>query len=120
MPELWEASSQSLRKMSTEGVIMSVVEQTDEIFDASKYDLPIPRMDGHKADTIVLALSSFNLDRTSEDDLALIEELLILGQEVELHVKARVIRKGFRNVVREDGVSNEFGVGLKVHAVEAA
>lgn len=99
---------------------MSVVEvQTDEIFDASKYDLPIPRMDGHKADTIVLALGAVNLDRTSDDDLAMIETL-ILGEEVELVIKARVIRKGFRNIVREDGVSNEFGVGLRVYSVEAA
>ncbi len=99
---------------------MSVVEQSDEIFDASKYDLPIPRMDGHKADTIVLAFSSYNLDRTSEDDLALISDSLVLGQDVELVLRGRVIRKGFRNVVREDGVSNEFGVGLRVNSVEAA
>lgn len=89
----------------------------DGIFDASKYDLPIPRLDGHKADKLVLSFSGqIELDRTSEDDLAFIDGLF-LGRDVELKVKATIAKKGFTFTAREDEESAGYGVGLKIHSL---
>lgn len=93
---------------------------TDEIFDASSYDLPIPRLDGHKADKLVVSFSGqIELDRTSQDDLDLVEGFS-LGREVELRITATVSKKGFTLAAgKDDGPETTgYGVGLKVHSLE--
>lgn len=89
-------------------------------FDATVYDLDVPTLDGHRSDTIIVGIGSIALDRTDVDDLELVNDTLHLGAEVELKVRARVVRKGMRNVIQADGVSNEFSVGLRVLSIEAA
>ena len=102
---------------------MSIAPTAEEaIFDASGYDLPIPRLDGHKADRLSIAFSGgVELDRTSEDDLSLVEGLK-LGHEVELRVIATVTKKGFTlNTGKDDEPDKTgYGVGLKVNSLEVA
>jgi hypothetical protein len=108
---------------STERSNMSTVTATDDaIFDAQKYDLPIPRLDGHKADNLSIAFSGgVSLDRTSEEDLDLVE-MLTLGQEINLRITATVTKKGFTFAAgKEDSPETTgYGVGLKVHSLEVA
>lgn len=88
----------------------------DSIFDASSYELPIPKLDGHKADKLTVQFSgSVELDRTSEDDLAIIESLT-LGKSVTLTATAVVTKKGFTlSAGKEDGPETTgYGVALKV------
>lgn len=96
---------------------------TDQVavFDRSIYDLPIPSADGHKADKLVVSFSGqLELDRTSVDDLDFLETLS-LGRDVELRVIATVAKKGFTLTPggEEKADSTGYGVGLKVHSVEA-
>jgi hypothetical protein len=87
----------------------------DSIFDASAYDLPIPKLDGHKADKLTLSFGgSLELDRTLEDDLELIERLH-LGENVTLTVEAVVAGKGFSHQTKgEDGEQVGYQVRLRV------
>lgn len=101
---------------------MSVTPVIDEdaIFDATSYDLPIPRLDGHKADRLSVAFSGgVELDRTSEEDLALVDELT-LGKQVTLTVTAVVTKKGFTLTAGKDETpeTTGYGVGLKVNSIE--
>ncbi len=101
---------------------MSTVEAIsgDAIFDASRYDLPIPSQDGHKADKLIVSMSGgLELDRTSEEDLAFIEGLM-LGQEVTLTVTATVTKKGFTFTPGKDEGPPQagYGVGIRVHSLE--
>lgn len=100
---------------------MTIAPTTEEpIFDASGYDLPIPRLDGHKADRLAVTFSGgVDLDRTSEDDLSLVDSLA-LGREVELRVTAVVTKKGFTLTAGKDDEPERtgYGVGLKVQSLE--
>jgi hypothetical protein len=106
---------------TTEGGNMSVAPVIDEeaIFDAKAYDLPIPKLDGHKADKLVLAFGgTVELDRTLEDDLAMIEKLH-LGEDVEFQITATVAGKGFSHATKgEDGETVGYQVRLRVHSVQ--
>ena len=97
----------------------STASDEDAIFDASSYDLPIPKLDGHKADRLVLSFGgSVELDRTLEDDLALIERLH-LGEDVNLSVTATVAGKGFSHAPKgEDGEQVGYQIRLRVHSLE--
>jgi hypothetical protein len=98
---------------------MTVVDET-AIFDATSYDLPIPSQDGHKADRLAISFSGgVELDRTSEEDLALVDELT-LGKEVTLSVTAIVTKKGFTLTAGRDETpeTTGYGVGLKVNSIE--
>jgi hypothetical protein len=60
----------------TKTVAPSPVDLDDEIFSADAYRLNIPTLDGRKATKISLRFSGSGiLDRTSEDDLALLEAM---------------------------------------------
>lgn len=100
---------------------MSVMQQTTEAaFDASVYDLPIPTEDGHKADKLVVSFSgSVELDRTSADDLDLVESLR-LGREVTMRVSGPVTRKGFGLSGGKDDApeTTTYGVSVKVQSLE--
>jgi len=103
---------------------MTTAVATDEeaIFDASSYDLPIPRLDGHKADRLSVAFSGgVDLDRTSEEDLELVDTLT-LGKEISLTVTAIVTKKGFTlNPGKDENPETTgWGVGLKVVSLEVA
>ena len=96
----------------------AVAADQEPAFDASVYDLPIPTLDGHKADKLVLAFSGqLELDRTSHEDLDFVQALS-LGRDVELKVTATVTKKGFTLSPggEEKADSTGYGVGLKVHS----
>lgn len=98
----------------------TAVTDEDAIFDASQFDLPIPRLDGRKADKLVVSFGGqIELDRTSDDDLAFVEDLM-LGRDVELRITASVARKGFSHAAgKEDGPDTiGYGISLKVHSLE--
>lgn len=62
----------------------------DAIFDASAFDLPIPKdRYGRKADKLVIGFGAFELDRTSEDQLDVFAKLE-RGQMVELRIRVFV------------------------------
>lgn len=68
----------------------------EDVFNAASYDLPIPELDGFTAVELELRFSgSGKLDRTSTDDLALLEAAR-LGHEVLLLVRGEINGKGFR------------------------
>lgn len=99
---------------------MSQVAEDNRIFDASSYDLPIPKLDGQKADKVILSFGgSMELDRTSEEDLALIDSML-LGRDVALSIVASVAGKGFTCSVRDDGDATGYRVQLRIHTVVQA
>jgi hypothetical protein len=71
------------------------IELDDSVFDVASYALPIPTLDGHKAVQLEVRLSgSGPLDRTSTDDLALLEPAR-LGNQVRLIVVAESLGKSF-------------------------
>jgi hypothetical protein len=68
----------------------------DEIFSAEAYKLNIPTLDDRKATKLDIRFSgSGALDRTSEDDLALLEAMRI-GAPVRLIVTGEVSGKAFK------------------------
>jgi hypothetical protein len=94
---------------------------TDELYSVESYQLAIPGMDGYKADSMALSFSgAVPLDRTSADDLEFVNGLK-LGQQIELKVLATVTKKGFSLTAGKDDNpdSTGYGVGLKVHSLEA-
>lgn len=83
--------------------------------------LEIPGLDGYRAEKLALTFSgSVDLDRTSQDDLDFVNGLK-LGREVELRVTATVSKKGFTlSAGKDDGPDSAgYGVGLKIHSLEA-
>ena len=92
---------------------------TDEvIFDASAYDLPIPKIDGIRANKLTVAFGG-TLDRTSSDDLEALGKLEML-EEVTLTVRALVTGKAFNGKDAEDGPAVGYQVRLQVLGFEAA
>ena len=92
----------------------------DIVFDASTYDLPIPKIDGRKATNLDIRFTgSGSLDRTSEDDLALLEAAR-LGREIRLIVVGEIGAKSFRlNRKADDAEELSYTCTVKVLSVEA-
>ena len=94
---------------------MTVVEE-EAIFDATSYDLPIPKIDGIRAKRLTVSFGGA-LDRTNQEDLEVLGQLEML-QEVTLTVRALVIGKGFAGRPGEDGPNVGYGVRLRVEGFE--
>jgi hypothetical protein len=97
---------------------LAVAEIDDAVFDASAYALNIPTLDGRKATNLDIRFSgSGSLDRTSEDDLALLEAMRI-GAPVRLIVIGAINGKSFRlGGTNDDEMS--FACTVRVASVEA-
>jgi len=96
----------------------SVDEIPDEVFDVSAYELPIPKMDERKTTRLDIRLSgSGQLDRTNEDDLALVEAMR-MGREDRLIVNGTIAGKAFRLAGSEDDELS-YSCSVRVLAVEA-
>src|SRR5262245_27814903 len=85
--------------------------------------LEIPGMDGYRAEKLIVTISGGveYLDVTQAEDVAFVKSLK-LGQEVTLTVTATVTKKGFVLTPGRDDMTDDktaFGVGLKVHSLEA-
>jgi hypothetical protein len=95
------------------------VDIDDAVFSAEAYDLNIPALDDRRATQLAIRFSgSGPLDRTSEDDLALLEAMRI-GAPVRLIVTGTISGKAFRL----GGTSDEelgFAATVRVSSVEAA
>jgi hypothetical protein len=90
----------------------------DVVFDASAYDLNIPTLDGRKATNLDIRFSgSGRLDRTSADDLALLEAMRI-GAPVRLIVTGTINGKAFRLGGTDDDEMS-YACTVRVASVEA-
>ena len=71
-----------------------------ELFDGSQYDLPIPELDGHRADTLRIAVGgSIDLDLYDQHALDWLNQLK-LGQNLELTVTLHVTSSSWRHSVK--------------------
>jgi hypothetical protein len=90
----------------------------DAVFDISSYDLNIPKIDERKATNLAIRFSgSGDLDRTSEDDLALLEAMRI-GAPVRLIVTGTISGKAYR-LAGKDNEGLGFSATVRVASVEA-
>jgi len=102
---------------------MSVIESIDFAGEIAERQMEIPGLDGYRAEKLVVSLSGgveFN-DVTQADDVEFVRSLK-LGQEVKLTVTATVTKKGFVLTPGKDDMTDDktsFGVGLRVHSLEA-
>ena len=102
---------------------MTTLEAVDFAQKIDDRQMAIPGLDGYVAEKLVVSLSGgveFN-DVTQAEDVAFVKALK-LGQEVTLTVTATVTKKGFSLTPGRDDVTDDktaFGVGLKVHSLEA-
>jgi hypothetical protein len=88
------------------------------IFSAEAYNLNIPKLDGRKATDLRITFSGFGcLDRTSEDDLELLEAMR-LGKPVRLIVTGTIAGKSFRLGTGEDEPLS-YSCTVRVASVEA-
>jgi hypothetical protein len=89
-----------------------------ELFDGSQYDLPVPSVDGEKADTIKVKLGGgIEIEVTNEEWLKTLDGLK-LGSSVTLKIEALVAGKGM--VTREDDegvLTTTYTVALKAHTL---
>jgi hypothetical protein len=99
-------------------IAVAPAELDDSVFDASSYALNIPTLDGRKATNLDIRFSgSGSLDRTSEDDLALLEAMRI-GAPVRLIVTGTINGKSFR-LGGPDDEEMSFACTVRVASVEA-
>jgi hypothetical protein len=97
---------------------LAVADIEESVFDASAYDLNIPTLDGRKATNLDIRFSgSGSLDRTSEDDLALLEAMRI-GAPVRLIVTGTINGKTFRLGGTDDDEMS-YACTVRVASVEA-
>lgn len=100
-------------------VATPAISDEDDIFSASAYALNIPELDGRKATNLDIRFSGAGqFDRTSSDDLALLEAARI-GKEVRFIVVGKVSAKAFRL----SGTTDEnlaYSCTVRVSSVEAA
>jgi hypothetical protein len=91
------------------------------IFDAAGYDLPIPKdRYGRKADKLVVALGSIELDRTSEEDLEVFRRLT-KGEPVEITLRGFVTQAAEVSKANEDGEDDvEMRRTIKVMSITSA
>jgi hypothetical protein len=90
----------------------------DEIFSAEAYNLPIPSLDDRKATKLDIRFAgSGSLDRTSEDDLALLEAMRI-GAPVRLIVAGTISGKAFKLGTGDDA-EFAYACTVRVATVEA-
>lgn len=88
-----------------------------ELFDSKQFQLPIPKLDGTKADKLELKVTgSIALDPTSEADLALINSLM-LDQDVTLHLEAQIAGKAFKVARGEDETTATHVITAKAHTL---
>ena len=88
------------------------------VFDAASYNLNIPSLDDRKATKLDIRFSgSGSLDRTSEDDLALLEAMRI-GAPVRLIVTGEISGKAYRLGTGDDAEFS-YSCTVRVASVEA-
>ena len=102
---------------------MSVIESIDFAGEIAERQMEIPGLDGYRAEKLVVSLSGGDeyTDVTQADDVEFVRSFN-LGQEVKLLVTGTVTKKGFVLTPGKDEMTDDktsFGVGIRVHTVEA-
>lgn len=90
-----------------------------ELFDGATYETPLPKLHGHRPDTIRLSFAG-GLDIDLMDG-QLVDYLktLKLGQELDLHVTATVAKVNWSHRhTTDDGEKVTHTVGLSVHSID--
>jgi hypothetical protein len=89
-----------------------------QVFDPSPFDLPIPTVDGLKADKLRVSFTgTIDLDRTDLDDLELLEKLK-LGRDYPFTVEATCVSKPQAYSPSEDGPGTTLvQATMKVHTL---
>lgn len=90
----------------------------DALFDGTRYQQPVPTLDGHRADTLKVAFGgAVEIDLMIEDDLEWFKTLQF-GQEVELRVTAKVAKVGWAHKTgADDAETVTHTLGLAVHSI---
>ena len=97
---------------------LTPIDLDDEIFSADSYRLNIPSLDGRKATRLDIRFAgSGSLDRTSADDLALLEAMRIAAP-VRLIVTGEISGKAFRLGTGDDA-EFAYSCTVRVASVEA-
>ncbi len=110
--------------------VSAIAEATDkvrrgELFDGTTYDTPVPRLDGHRADTVKLAFAgAVEIDLHDNHQLDHFRALR-LGQEIELHITARVAKNTWAHRIAdpetgEENVVHQIGVAVVGYDVDEA
>jgi len=90
----------------------------DEIFSAESYNLDIPALDGRKATALDIRFAGAGrMDRTNEDDLALLKGMRI-GAPVRLIVVGSISGKAFKLGTGDDA-DFSYSCTVRVAGVEA-
>lgn len=92
------------------------------LFDGTKYDLPIPTKDGHKADLLRVAIGGgIDLDLYDQRALDFLETLK-LGRDLELTVTVTVAGDTWRHTVKGEDETDHTArtVTLKAHTIRIA
>ena len=90
----------------------------ETVFSADSYKLNIPTLDGRKATQLDIRFAgSGSLDRTSEDDLALLEAMRI-GAPVRLIVTGEISGKAYKLGTGDDA-GFSYSCTVRVASVEA-
>ncbi len=86
----------------------------DAIFDATTYDLPIPKIDGIRSESLSISFGG-TLDRTKESDLEELGRMQLL-EEVTVTVRAVVAGKSFSGKGGSD--DPKVGYQVRLHVTE--
>ena len=107
--------------MSADTIEGHRVETPEEgLFDGAQYQLPIPQMDGHRADVLRVQIGgAIDLDLFDNDALQFLNGLK-LGQDVEMTVTFRVSASAWRHGLKGEDQADHVvhQVGLKAHSID--
>lgn len=93
----------------------------DGLFDGATYETPLPKLHGHRPDTIRLAFGGGLEIDLMDGQLVDYLKTLRLGQELDLHVTATVAKVNWSHrQTTDDGEKVTHVVGLNVHSLEMA
>jgi hypothetical protein len=113
-----EATDQGLVNTETG----ELVTDGGELFDPKPYTIPVPTLDGHRADTLRLAFgSSVDVDPMDNEALDHFKSLRF-GQEIELHITGVVGKNGWTiktNTEGEETVVHTLGINVHSYTIDS-
>ena len=99
-----------------------VTSEDGELFDPKPFTIPVPQLDGHRADTLKLAFAG-NVDIDKMDNEALDHfKSLRFGQEVELRISGTVGKTGWALKTDSEGqdtVTHTLGISVHSYQVDS-
>jgi hypothetical protein len=113
-------------EVTTDGVSTGPVPLDDihaaagELFNGAAYDTPVPKLNGHRADTLKVAFNGgIEIDLMLPDQLDWFKQLRF-GQELDLHVTATVTKHGWQLKVNPETGEEKatHTIGLQIHSID--